>query len=50
MYSMTGGRDRLRQPFEAARAEGDGVGSGKVAHFQVGLKIGFRYEGKHGSP
>lgn len=35
--------------FEVTQVRGH-IENGNVAHFQVGLKIGFRYEGKHGSP
>jgi flavin-binding protein dodecin len=35
--------------FEVTQVRGH-IENGKVAHFQVGLKIGFRYETKHGSP
>jgi len=35
--------------FEVTQMRGH-IENGKVAHFQVGLKIGFRYEAKHGSP
>lgn len=35
--------------FEVTQVRGH-IENRKVAHFQVGLKIGFRYEGKHGSP
>lgn len=35
--------------FEVTQVRGH-IENGKVAHFQVGMKIGFRYETKHGSP
>lgn len=35
--------------FEVTQVRGH-IENGKIAHFQVGLKIGFRYEAKHGSP